>query len=107
MRSQWSSVPGQAVQELSGSRQQDHTIEVRHFPAFDFAIFMVNIRFGQKLANGSSARAAVRHVDHRLRIKAMFNRPSMPHSRNRGSGINEHAVQVKEHGTAADGNHGI
>jgi len=42
-----------------------------------------------------------------LWIEAMFNRPPMPHSRDRWSGIDQHAVHVKQQGTAADSVHFI
>jgi hypothetical protein len=92
---------------LPSAGQQDHAIEVFHFPAFDFAIFAVNVGVGQKLAYCNSTRAPVRLMDDGLWIKAMFNRPPMPNPRNRRSGIDEHTVQVKQQGTAADRNHFI
>jgi hypothetical protein len=44
-------------------------------------------------------------VDHGLWIKAMLNRPAMPHPCHRRSGIDQHAVHVKQQGTAADYDH--
>jgi hypothetical protein len=49
----------------------------------------------------------MRHVDHGLWIKAMFNRPPMPHPRDRWSGIDQHAVHIKQQGTTADCDHSI
>jgi hypothetical protein len=44
-------------------------------------------------------------MDHGLWIKAVLNRPPSPHARDCGSGIDQHAIQVKEQGTAADLDH--
>src|ERR1019366_226821 len=97
----------QNVQQFPRSRQQDYTIEVRDFPAFDFAIFVVNINIdaGQKLADGGSTRPPVRHANHGLWIEVTFNRPAMPHPRHCGSRVDQHTVQVKQQGTAADCDH--
>ena len=80
---------------MASARQQDYAIEVFDFAAFDFVIFAVDIRVGQKLADGASTGAAVRHVNHGLWIKAMLHGPAMPHPLDRGSGIDEHTIQVK------------
>src|ERR1700674_3677374 len=61
---------------MPSARQQDHTIEILHFPAFDLAIFAVNImrvRVGQQFADCGSTRATMRHVDNGLWIEAMSN----------------------------------
>jgi hypothetical protein len=98
------------VKEFPSAWQEDDAVEVLHFPAFDFAIFAVNmmrVRVGQQFADRGSTRATVRHADHGVWIKATINRPPMPHSRDRRSGIDQHAVHVKQQGTAADCDHFI
>jgi hypothetical protein len=95
---------------LTGAGQQDDTIEILHFTAFDFVIFLVensavSIGGGEQFADGGSTGAAVRHADDHLRVKIVLTRPALPDSRNGGSGVDEHAVQVKEQSAAAGLDH--
>ena len=88
------------LQEFESAGKGNHALDVFNFGAFDFAIFGVVIGVGKEFAYGGDAGAAVGLAHDIIRIESMFLRPDCPNARDRGSGVHEHAVQIKEH-TAA------
>jgi hypothetical protein len=54
----------------------------------------------EQIANGGDAGAAVRLADDIIGNEAMLRSPFGPDARDGGCGIDEHAVEIKEHATA-------
>ena len=75
--------------------KQNHAFEVIHFAPFDFVILGGVIGVGQVFADRGQAGTSVGARDNLVRIKAVFNRPAMPHPGNGASGVDQYAVQVE------------
>ena len=85
--------------------QRNHAFEVGNLAAFDFEILFCVIGIGQVLAQGLDTRTSMSAMHDFGGIKPMLARPLLPDPRDRGSGIDEHTVQVKQNCSAGKFQH--
>src|SRR5260370_639526 len=93
-------VGGKRLQKFQRAGEGNYAFHVFDFAAFDLAILRVVIGVGKQLANGGDAGPAMRLAHEFVGHEAVLRGPFCPHARDGGGGVDEHAVEVKEHATA-------
>ncbi len=99
------SIRRQRRQQRKSAGQGNDSARVLDLLTFDLAVLGFVVRIGQKLPDRLDAGAPVRLSDCLFRLEAMLDRPLRPHARNGGGGVDEYAVQVKEHGGSGQDSH--
>ncbi len=88
-----------ARQEFHRPRQHNDSFRVVDFSALNFPVLRFVIGVRKEMPDGAQAGPAVGVGHDYVGVKATFRRPFGPNPLDRGSGINEDAVKIKQDGT--------
>src|SRR5207249_1455697 len=98
-------VSGWRLKQRKGAGERDVSVHVIEFSTIDIALIRVGLGIVRQFRNRGMTGTPVRPANGFLGIEPMLVRPDCPNTCYRGSRIDEHSIEVKQHSFALNFDH--
>src|SRR5260370_39251805 len=95
-------IVGKLAYQVESSGDGYDAVFVDDFHVFDLDVLLLGVQCGSEQPDSLNAAPPVSMRNHQFRIKVMEERPLSPYAGYRGSGVNEHTVNVEKKGFAGE-----